>query len=458
MGSGRKGEFLNYLPDGVQWVINEPQNMTAQFPLLFHEPENERLEQINFSQVWKRAHGGNDLYFGFSELSLGTGIFSESKICRLSVEPFIEPISPNSNDLFRNDKSQRDRGEIIRKLKNFQSKGYCLILSVGAESEKDRIIDILKSEYQDITLPHRVVTSSLRNGFIYHAKAKNSDKHFENITKKGNRCGIILVTAREFLGRERSRKPQLSNKARVQRKEVDQSLDFTELINGDYLVHHQHGICRFCQLGKVGQGDELEEAISVEFADGLLLHVPLQESHLLSRYIGLQKTKPKLAKLGGKSWTRVKQAAEIAALDLAANLLRNQAFRNSERGHAFAPDDRWQKKFEDLFPHTETEDQILAINAVKLDMECGKPMDRLVCGDVGFGKTEVAMRAAFKAVMGGKQVAVLAPTTILCQQHFNSFRERMKEFPVMIEMLSRFRTQGEQNKIIKGITSGELIF
>ena len=454
VGSGRKGEFLNYLPDGVQWVINEPQNMTAQFPLLFHEPENERLEQINFSQVWKRAHGGNDLYFGFSELSLGTGIFSESKICRLSVEPFIEPISPNSNDLFRNDKSQRDRGEIIRKLKNFQSKGYCLILSVGAESEKDRIIDILKSEYQDITLPHRVVTSSLRNGFIYHAKAKNSDKHFENITKKGNRCGIILVTAREFLGRERSRKPQLSNKARVQRKEVDQSLDFTELINGDYLVHHQHGICRFCQLGKVGQGDELEEAISVEFADGLLLHVPLQESHLLSRYIGLQKTKPKLAKLGGKSWTRVKQAAEIAALDLAANLLRNQAFRNSERGHAFAPDDRWQKKFEDLFPHTETEDQILAINAVKLDMECGKPMDRLVCGDVGFGKTEVAMRAAFKAVMGGKQVAILAPTTILCQQHFNSFRERMKEFPVMIEMLSRFRTQGEQNKIIKGITSG----
>jgi transcription-repair coupling factor (superfamily II helicase) len=242
----------------------------------------------------------------------------------------------------------------------------------------------------------------------------------------------------------------------VQRKEVDQALDFSELVDGDLLVHLQHGICRFCSLGKIEQQGKTEEAISVEFADGILLHIPLQESHLLSRYIGLKKSKPKLAKLGGKSWAKTREAAEIAAIDLAADLLRLQASRDSERGFSFSPDDKWQKEFEDSFPYSETPDQLRSIVEVKEDMESDKPMDRLVCGDVGYGKTEVAMRAAFKAMMDGKQVALLAPTTILCQQHMESFSSRMADFPVVIEMLSRFRTPAQQKKTLQGIQSGSV--
>ena len=452
IGDGRKGEFINYLPDRVDWVINEPQNMLGHYPLLFHEPENKKIDQINFSLIWERDNGQNDYYSGFSELPVGTGIFSESKICNLSIDAFVEPLQTSPNDWFKNHQQEDSRNEIIRKIKNFQKKGYGLILSVGADAEKKRVFDILKNNYPEINPPKSVIKSGQRDGFIYHTK--KSENSFDFLQLQGVEAGFIFLTAREFLGRERSRRPQISNKARVQRKEVDQSLDFSELVDGDYLVHHQHGICRFCHLGKVGQGTEIEEAISLEFADGLLLHVPLQESHLLSRYIGLQKAKPKLAKLGGKSWARVRQAAEMAALDLAADLLRLQALRDSEKGFAFAPDDQWQKDFEDSFPFSETADQLLAIEAVKLDMECEKPMDRLICGDVGFGKTEVAMRAAFKAVMSGKQVAILSPTTILCQQHYNSFRDRMLDFPVTIEMISRFRTKGEQKKIVEGIASG----
>ena len=452
VGDGRKGEFVNYLPDRVHWIINEPQNMLGHYPLLFHEPENKKIEQINFSQAWKRANGLNDLYYGFSELPVGTGIFSESKICHLSIDVLVEPFQASPNDWLQDHQNQGGRNEITQKIKNYQNNGYDLILSVGADSEKKSIFDILKNDYSEINLPQSVIKSGQRDGFIYHTK--KSERPFKLTQAKKGGPGFILLTAREFLGRERSRRPQISHKARVQRKQVDQSLDFSELVNGDYLVHHQHGICRFCQLGKVGMETEVQEAISLEFADGLLLHVPLQESHLLSRYIGLQKAKPRLAKLGGKSWARVKQAAEMAALDLAADLLRLQALRDCEKGYAFAPDDQWQKDFEDSFPFLETADQLLAVEAVKLDMECDKPMDRLICGDVGFGKTEVAMRAAFKAVMSGKQVAILSPTTILCQQHYNSFRDRMMDFPVTIEMLSRFRTQREQKKIIEGITSG----
>ena len=247
----------------------------------------------------------------------------------------------------------------------------------------------------------------------------------------------------------------LGPKAIVQRKEVDQALDFSELIEGDYLVHHQHGVCQFQKLGFLEEGKG-EEAITLEFADGLLLHVPLQESHLLSRYIGLKKQGPNWLNSEENHGQKTKQAAELAALDLAADLLRLQATRDAQKGYAFSKDEQWQKEFEDAFPYTETKDQIKAINEVKQDMEKEQAMDRLVCGDVGFGKTEVALRAAFKAVMDGKQVALLAPTTILCQQHLNLFRQRMADYPFAIEMLSRFRTPGQQKKIIDATKVGSI--
>ena len=454
ISTGKVGEFFHYLPSSVLWAIHEPQNMLSLFPMAFHQAEDEKLSQANFSLSWQRGPQIRDYYWGFSELNVGPGIFDNTSALELCIEPMLEPFTSSGTSSAslpssRNDGDNRDR--VAAKIAKLQKQGYQLCLTIGAESERKRILEILAEEYPKINPLPQIVLAGLRDGFVFHnRKGIDSFQCFG----EGSKNGFALLTSREFLGRERSRRPQVSNKARVQRKEVDQSLDFTDLVEGDYLVHHQHGVCRFSTMGKLEKEEQEEEIISVEFADGLLLHVPLQESHLLSRYIGLQKTRPKLAKLGGKSWAKIKQAAEIAALDLAADLLRLQALRDSEVGHAFSPDDQWQKDFENSFPYSETADQLLAIQAVKEDMELEKPMDRLICGDVGFGKTEVAMRAAFKAVMDGKQVALLSPTTILCQQHFNSFSERMLDFPVTIEMLSRFRTPSQQKKIILGIESG----
>ena len=180
--------------------------------------------------------------------------------------------------------------------------------------------------------------------------------------------------------------------------------------------------------------------ISLEFDDGVTLHVPLQESHLISRYVGLGRIRAPARPDRHGRWEKARRAAERATVDLAAELLRIQASREAQAGFAFPADTDWQREFEASFPFTETPGQLRAIDETKADMERTRPMDRLICGDVGFGKTEVAIRAAFKAVQAGKQVVVLVPTTVLAQQHLNTFRERMAGYPVAIEMLSRFRS------------------
>ncbi len=237
---------------------------------------------------------------------------------------------------------------------------------------------------------------------------------------------------------------------------MDQLLDFSELVEGDFVVHLQHGVAVFRGLTKLEAQDGVREVISLEFDDRVTLHVPLQESHLISRYVGLSKAKPQLGRIGTGRWEKIRSAAERATLDLAAELLQIQARREAQPGHAFSTDNAWQKEFEAAFPFTETPDQAKAIVATKADMERTRPMDRLVCGDVGFGKTEVAIRGAFKAVMGGKQVAILVPTTILAQQHLNTFRERMAGYPVAVEMISRFRTRKEQQQILDALAAGQV--
>src|SRR5262249_25907773 len=184
------------------------------------------------------------------------------------------------------------------------------------------------------------------------------------------------------------------------------------------------------------------------------LYVPVNEAHLVSKYVGAGKVRPPLDTLGGTRWSKTKAQAERAVRDLAGELLAIQAARESLAGHAFGVDVPWQREFESAFIYEETPDQVEAIADTKRDMEIARPMDRLICGDVGFGKTEVAIRAAFKAVMGGKQVAVLVPTTVLAQQHFNTFRERMADYPIRIELLSRFRTRREQSRVIAQLAQG----
>ncbi|MGA3284057.1 MAG: transcription-repair coupling factor, partial [Verrucomicrobiota bacterium] len=249
--------------------------------------------------------------------------------------------------------------------------------------------------------------------------------------------------------------------------------DFTDLEEGDLVVHLQHGIGRFLGLKNLPttagpSNSELRtpnseiECLVIEYApanpgnEPPKLYVPVTESHLVSKYVGAGKAHPPLNTLGGTRWRKAKEQAERAVRDVAAELLQIQAVRESQPGHAFAPDAPWQREFESAFIYEETPDQIRSITETKADMERAKPMDRLICGDAGFGKTEVAIRAAFKAVMGGKQVAVLVPTTVLAQQHFNTFRERMADYPVRIELLSRFRSRRQQQRVVKDLANGSV--
>jgi transcription-repair coupling factor (superfamily II helicase) len=206
--------------------------------------------------------------------------------------------------------------------------------------------------------------------------------------------------------------------------------------------------------GTAAATDREQEVLALEFADEAKLYVPLEQAYLVSRYVGAGKKSPPLSSLGDGKWARAKIKAAASIFDYAGQMLAVQAERQTHAGHAFAPDTKWQAEFEHSFPFRETPDQMKAIVDTKIDMERLRPMDRLICGDVGFGKTEVAVRAAFKAVMDGKQVAVLAPTTVLAQQHFEVFRQRMLDYPVRIEMLSRFRSQSEQKKVLRLLRDG----
>ncbi|MFQ5340451.1 MAG: transcription-repair coupling factor, partial [Anaerolineae bacterium] len=240
-----------------------------------------------------------------------------------------------------------------------------------------------------------------------------------------------------------------------QRRDTSEAF-FADVSVGEYVVHVEHGIAVYRGLVKLELGESEREYLVLEYDKGDKLYVPTYQVDRVARYVGVGDRAPRVSRLGTADWERVKQKAKKAVEDIARELLGLYAEREVARGHAFGPDTSWQAALEAAFPHVETEDQIQASEDIKRDMESKRPMDRLLVGDVGFGKTEVAMRAAFKAVMDGKQVAVLVPTTVLAQQHYNTFRERLKPFPIVVEMLSRFRSAVEQQRILKRLQGGEI--
>lgn len=224
---------------------------------------------------------------------------------------------------------------------------------------------------------------------------------------------------------------------------------FVDIEPGHYVVHVLHGVAQYRGIKKLK-----EEHFTLEFADKEYLYVPTSDLHLVQKYVGFGKIHPELSRLGSKAWQSLKEKTAKGVLSFASELLDMQAKRQALKGRAFPPDTEWQKKLEDEFPYQETEDQLRAVTELKKDMESPIPMDRLLCGDVGYGKTEVALRAAFKAVMSGYQVAILVPTTLLAEQHYETFSERMKNFPVKIEMLSRFQTDSKQKQIVQALHEG----
>jgi transcription-repair coupling factor (superfamily II helicase) len=232
--------------------------------------------------------------------------------------------------------------------------------------------------------------------------------------------------------------------------------DFRDLQVGDYVVHVEHGIAQYQGLKEINQGDGPAEFMLLEFAEAARLYVPLTRLDLIQKYRSAEGAKPVLSHLGTATWAKTKARVRKAMKDMADELLKLYAQRQMAQGHAFPADTEWMKEFEDAFEFTETEDQGQAILDVKSDMESGRPMDRLLCGDVGYGKTEVAMRAAFKALSDNKQVAVLAPTTILAFQHYETFKQRFAAFPVTIEMISRFRSPKQQKEILQKTEAGQI--
>lgn len=232
--------------------------------------------------------------------------------------------------------------------------------------------------------------------------------------------------------------------------------EISDLAVGDYVVHQEHGIGRFLGLRRIEQGDQQGEYMMLEYAGGARLYVPLTRLDLVSKYRGAGEQAPALDRLGGATWERTKRRVKARMRDMAEELLRLYAERKLAEGFAFSPDSDWQREFEEAFEYQETEDQLTALREIKRDMESPQPMDRLLCGDVGFGKTEVAMRAAFKALGDGKQVAVLAPTTVLVFQHYETFKRRFAPFPVRVEMLSRFRSRKEIEAVLADTAEGKV--
>jgi len=264
--------------------------------------------------------------------------------------------------------------------------------------------------------------------------------------------GLTLYTDAEIFGL-RQRRP-LSERRKKGRSADERAAFLRGLKNGDYVVHIEHGIAVYEGLIRRSVGEIEREYMVLRYAGGDKIYVPVDQIDRVARYIGAGDTAPTLTRLGTQDWERAKRKARAAVQDLAEELLGLYAQRQLKQGHPYSPDNDWQRELESSFPYIETDDQLRAISDVKADMELPTPMDRLICGDVGFGKTEVAIRAAFKAIQDGKQVAILVPTTVLAQQHFDTFRKRMAAFPVTVEMLSRFRSPKEQDAILKEAAKG----
>ncbi|MGN0867850.1 MAG: transcription-repair coupling factor [Oligosphaeraceae bacterium] len=310
-----------------------------------------------------------------------------------------------------------------------------IVACCNGAGELDRLKELLEQDPETRDFPLVLEHRELPQGFFFP-------------TQK-----LVLLSDQELFGR-----------APVTRKhrhvdyhyEAAGAPEILELEKGALAVHLNHGICRFHGIHFIESAGEKLEAIELEFADEARLYVHMDQAGLVSRYVGGGKTTPPLSHLGASLWARKKEAAENAAWDLAAELLRLEAMRASSDGSQFHAMPEWERSFAASFPYDLTPDQEDAIQACFQDMEAPKPMDRLLCGDVGYGKTEVALRVAFRAVMNGKQVALLVPTTILAQQHFQTFQARFREFPVRVEMLSRLRPAAAQNAIIRDLNEGKV--
>jgi transcription-repair coupling factor (superfamily II helicase) len=333
------------------------------------------------------------------------------------------------------------RREFFRQLKSWSQEGWRIVLLSATEGEGERFRELAASlpDFSKSGSLPEMRLGAISRGFCF---------------SKGK---LAVLADAELFGRSASQRLRRLHVRREKQRASRSAIDFTEFSEGDLVVHTEHGIGRFLGLQSLPAADGSEgEVLALEFDGDARLFVPIDQSWQVSRYVGVGKHAPNLSSLGDDKWSKARKAAEKSVFLYAGRLLRLQAERETGRGYAFGPDTPWQRELEMSFAYRETADQLRAISEIKQDMESPRPMDRLLCGDVGFGKTEVALRAAFKALMGGKQVVFLAPTTVLAQQHVRTLRERMSEYPVKIELLSRYRTAAEQREVVRGLADGSV--
>ncbi|MGA1864612.1 MAG: transcription-repair coupling factor [bacterium] len=338
---------------------------------------------------------------------------------------------------------------IVQRFKVWQRSKKRVILSCLSEGQAERLREML-DEYE--------MGSQVMNKFpLEDLERKPSEIASVSICLGDLSMGVfldfldlVLITDEEIFG-EKRRVPTLKIKHRAKLLS-----NFTDLKIDDYVVHLEHGIGLYKGLMKLNIDGMVRDFLLLHFREGDKLYCPPENLELIQKYAGSGDALPMLDKLGGKHWAQVKAKVKKSIQEMAVDLLRLYAAREMAKGYAFLADDNWQREFDATFEYEETPDQMRSIREVKKDMESSRPMDRLVCGDVGYGKTEVAMRAAFKSVMGGKQVAMLAPTTVLVQQHFQKFSARMAAYPVSVKMLSRFVDQRSQKQILEGLNKGEV--
>ncbi len=328
------------------------------------------------------------------------------------------------------------REEFSRQIAAWRKEKWTVLMAFHSDGEKERFTELIfENAWNDGFL--KPVIGTLSRGFtIPDAK-------------------LAVLSDAEIFGRYQNQRGRRRYRLARELQASQQVNSLREYNYGDLVVHIDYGIGKFRGIRTRESAGSTQEVLEIEYEEEARLFVALDQAHLVSRYIGTGKKAPKLSRLGDKRWSRLRRDAENSILDYAGRLLSIQAERAaSQRGFAHPPDNKWQWEFEHAFIYKETPDQLRAIEETKADMESPKPMDRLICGDVGFGKTEVAIRAAFKAVMSGKQVVILAPTTVLAEQHFRNFRERMSDFPVKIETLSRYRTATEQRRTLVNLAAG----
>lgn len=332
---------------------------------------------------------------------------------------------------------------LVKDLKKYKKNGYRVILLSGSRTRAKRLAEDLMAEelncfytddYDHEILPGQIMVcyGTILRGFEYPI------------------LQFAVITESDIFGAKRKKKK------RHRTYEGDQIQSFSDLSVGDYVVHENHGLGVYRGIEKMEVDKKIKDYIKIEYAGGSNLYILATQLEQLQKFASKDAKKPKLNKLGGQEWTRTKTKVRSAVKQIAGDLVKLYALREERNGFVYGPDTVWQREFEELFPYQETEDQLLAIEDTKRDMESTKIMDRLICGDVGYGKTEIAIRAAFKAVQEGKQVAYLAPTTILAQQVYQNFSQRMKDFPVRVDLMCRFRTPGEQKKTIVDLKKGSV--